>query len=58
MDGEKAHTAQCYKSSALTKVIDLIINIESFEQQRVIIKVLLQSKQLKTIRSPLELTNH
>ena len=47
MDGENAHAAQCLKSRTLTKVIDLMIAIESFEQQCVILKGLLQSDRLK-----------
>ena len=45
-DGKYAHAYQCDKSSALTKVIDLIIEIESFEQKCVIIKVFFQSDRL------------
>ena len=47
MGGETAHAEQCSKSRALTKVIDLIIDIESFENKCVIIKGLLQSDRLK-----------
>ena len=47
MYGKTAHYAQCYNSHALNKVIYLIIGIESFEQQCVIIKGLLHSDQLK-----------
>ena len=41
MDGKTAHAVQYYKSRELTKVIDLIIEIASFEQQCAIIKGLL-----------------
>ena len=41
------HNTQCYKSRALNKVIDLIIDIEPFEQQCVILKGLLQLYLLK-----------
>ena len=41
MGGKTSHSAQC--SCSLTNVIDLILYIESFEQQCVIIKGLLQS---------------
>ena len=47
MDGETDHAAQCSKSHTLTKMIDLIIDIESFEPKCVIIKELLQSDLLK-----------
>ena len=47
MGGETAHATQCSKLCASTKVINLIIEIESFEKQCVIIKVLFQSDQLK-----------
>ena len=47
MDWEIAHAAQCYKSRASTKVIYLILDIESFEQQCFILKWLLQSWRLK-----------
>ena len=47
MGGKIAHAAQCYKARAWTKVICLIIDIESFEQQCVIIQGLLQSDRLK-----------
>ena len=42
-DGKTIHAAQCYKSRALTEMIDLIPEIESFEQKCFIIKGLLQS---------------
>ena len=47
MDGETAHAEQCSKSLELTKVIDLILDIEYFEQQCGVIKWLLQSDRLK-----------
>ena len=47
MDGKTAHATQCYNSGALAKVIDLILDIESFEQKSVIIKGLLQSDRLE-----------
>ena len=47
MDGEISHAAQCYKLSAFIILIDLIIDIHSFDHQCVIIKVILQSKRLK-----------
>ena len=47
MDWGNSHAAQCYKSRALTKVIDLIIDVHSFERQCVIIKGFLHSELLK-----------
>ena len=47
MDGKTSHAEQFSKSRAFTKVIDLILKIESFEQRCVIIKGLFQSVQLK-----------
>ena len=47
MDGKTAHAAHCSKSRVLNKVIDLIIEIESFKNKCVIIKELLQSERLK-----------
>ena len=46
-DGKSDHSAQCEKSKALTKFIDLIIDIEYFEQKYVNIIYLLHSDQLK-----------
>ena len=46
-DGKSDHADQCDKSQALNKVIGLILEIESFEQLRVIMKGILQSDQLK-----------
>ena len=47
IDGESYRAAQCNKSHELTKAIDLIICIGSFDQQCVIIKGLLKSDRLK-----------
>ena len=47
IDRETAQTAQCTKSRALTKLIDSIIDIESFDQKYVVVKCPLQSEQLK-----------
>ena len=46
MDGKTADVAHCSKSHTLTKSIDLILDIESFEKC-VFIKGLFQSDQLK-----------
>ena len=45
--GKSAHDSQCTKSRLLTKVIDKIIYIDSFEHKCVIIKGLLHSERLK-----------
>ena len=47
MNRKTAHASQCYKSLSLTKLIDLLIEIESFKQQFVIVKGLLQADRLK-----------
>ena len=46
-NGKYTHAAQCAKSRALTKVIDLSLDIESFEKKCVIIKGLLQEELIK-----------
>ena len=43
MHVKTAHSVPCYESLALAKVIYLFIYIESFEQNNIIIKRLLQS---------------
>ena len=43
IDGEISRSARCSKSRTLAKVIGLILDIEPFDQQCVIIKGLLQS---------------
>ena len=43
--GEISHAAQCAKSRTLIKFLKEIFDIESFEQQFVIIKELLQFKK-------------
>ena len=42
-DGKSAHVAQCVKSIVVTKVIDNIPDIDSFDQKHVTLKGLLQS---------------
>ena len=39
--------ARCIKSSIVTKLIDSVISVYTFEQQCVILKVMLQSPRLK-----------
>ena len=47
MGGKTAHSSHFSKSRALKKMIDLILEIKSFEKQCVILKGLLQSDKLK-----------
>ena len=47
MGGKTVHDAQCSKSHESTKSVDLILDIESFEQQCVTLKVLFHSYRLK-----------
>ena len=47
MDDKSDHAAQCDKSREWNKVIDSIIEINSFENKCVIIKGLFQSERLK-----------
>ena len=46
-DGKSAHSVKCTIFCVLNKVIDTIIEIDSFEKQCVILKGLLYSEQLK-----------
>ena len=39
--------ARCIKSRIMTKVIDSVLSIDTFEQQCVVLKVMLQSTRLK-----------
>ena len=41
------HAAQCVKSRILNKAIDYILSIDTFEQQCVVIKCMLQSPRLQ-----------
>ena len=46
-DGKTAQAARCIKSRIMTKVVDSVLSIDTFEQQCVELKGLLQSPQLK-----------
>ena len=46
-DGKNAHSARCIKSRIMTEVIDSVILIDTFEQQCVVLKGMLQSPCLK-----------
>ena len=46
-DGKTAQAARCIKPRIMTKVIDYFLSIDTFEQQCVVLKGMLQSLQLK-----------
>ena len=46
-DGKIAQAASCIKSSIMTKVIDYVLSIDTFEQQYVVLKGMLQPTKLK-----------
>ena len=46
-DGKNAQTERCIKSMIMTKLIDCVLSIDTFEQQCVVLKVILQSLLLK-----------
>ena len=46
-DGKTAQADRCIKSRIMTKVIDSVILIDTFEQQCVVVKVMLQSPRLE-----------
>ena len=41
-DGKNAQAARCIKSRIMTKAIDSVLSIDNFEQQCVVLKVILQ----------------
>ena len=46
-DGKTAHAPRRIKSRIMTKVIDYVLSIDTFEQQCVVLKCMLQSPRLK-----------
>ena len=46
-DGETAQAAKCVKSRIITKVIDSVLSIDTFEQHFCVIEGMLQSPRLK-----------
>ena len=46
-EGKYDQAARCNKSRIINKVIDSVISIDTFEQQCVVLKVMLQSLRLK-----------
>ena len=61
-DGRTAQTDRCIKSRTMTKVIDFVLSIDTFEKKCVVIKGMLQSPRLKdhihTIGIDLSLRNN
>ena len=61
-EGKTDQAARCIKSRIITKVIDYVISIDTFEQQCVVLKGMLQSPRLKyhvyTIGIYLSLSNN
>ena len=47
VDNKSPHAAQCVKSKVLKKTIDSILSINTFEQQFVVMKRMLQSSSLE-----------
>ena len=47
IDGKSAQAAKCVKYRITTKLIDCVIYINTFEQQCVVIKGMLQSPRIK-----------
>ena len=46
-DGKTFHAATCIKSIIITKLIDYVLSIDTFEQQYVVFKGILQSTRFK-----------
>ena len=46
-EGKSDQATRCVKSSIMTKFVDYILSIDIFEQQYVVLKVVLQSPRLK-----------
>ena len=46
-EGKCEQTARCIKSRIMNKVIDSFLSIDTFEQQCVLLKVMLQSPRLE-----------
>ena len=47
IDGKSFQAAKCVKSRITTKVIDYVLSIDTFEQQCVVLKGMLQSSRPK-----------
>ena len=46
-EGKSDQAVRCIRSRIMTKVIDFFLSIDTFEQQCVMLKIMLQSTQLK-----------
>ena len=46
-EGKSHQAARCIKSRIITKVINYVLSIDTFEQQCVVLKSMLQSPRLK-----------
>ena len=46
-EGKSDQAARCVKSRIMTKVIDYVLSIDTFEQKCVVLKGVLQSPQVK-----------
>ena len=46
-EGKSDQAARCIKSRIMTKLIDYVLSIDTFEQKIVVLKVVLQSPRLK-----------
>ena len=46
-DGKTAQAAEFIKSRIMTKMVDSVISVDTFEQQCAVLKVMLQSPRLK-----------
>ena len=47
IDGKSAQTAKCVKSRIISKLIDCVLSMDTFEQQFFVLKGMLQSPRLK-----------
>ena len=46
-EGKTAQATRCIKSRIMTKVVDYVLSIDTFEQKRVVLKGMLKSPRLK-----------
>ena len=58
INGKYPHAAQCDKSRILNKAIGYILSIDTFEQQCVVIKFMLQSPRLEYHMKTIGFTNN
>ena len=47
IEGKSAQAAKCVKTRIMTKVVDFVLSINTFEQQCVVLKSMLQSTHLQ-----------